>query len=207
MSYWWWVSTPETCRAAYRNVINWIQSHLFGKLLSLWKNITNEYPETCRTAYRNVINWIHSHLFGKLLNLWKNTTNEYPETCRTAYRNVRNRIQSHLVGKLLNLIHDARTREYKKVLIILEVSGYIFEKRTDAKFHENLSSVETSCSIRTDRKMDGRTNGQTDKTNLTVAFGKFASSAKNRKTAIRATIPEKKYIVRVFIYVAPLCVG
>jgi len=23
-SSWWWVSTPETCRAAYRNVINWI---------------------------------------------------------------------------------------------------------------------------------------------------------------------------------------
>jgi len=28
-SSWWWVSTPETCRAAYRNVLNWIQSHLF----------------------------------------------------------------------------------------------------------------------------------------------------------------------------------
>ena len=23
-SSWWWVSTPETCRAAYRNIINWI---------------------------------------------------------------------------------------------------------------------------------------------------------------------------------------
>jgi hypothetical protein len=23
-SSWWWVSTPETCRAAYKNVINWI---------------------------------------------------------------------------------------------------------------------------------------------------------------------------------------
>jgi len=21
---WWWVSTPETCRAAYRDIINWI---------------------------------------------------------------------------------------------------------------------------------------------------------------------------------------
>jgi len=30
-SSWWWVSTPETCRAAYRNIINWIQSHLVGK--------------------------------------------------------------------------------------------------------------------------------------------------------------------------------
>ena len=26
-SSWWWVSTPETCRAAYRNIINWI-SHI-----------------------------------------------------------------------------------------------------------------------------------------------------------------------------------
>jgi len=23
-SSWWWVSTSETCRVAYRNVINWI---------------------------------------------------------------------------------------------------------------------------------------------------------------------------------------
>ena len=28
------MSTPETCRAAYRNVINWIQSHLVGQLLN-----------------------------------------------------------------------------------------------------------------------------------------------------------------------------
>ena len=34
MSSWWWVSTPETCRAAYRNVINRIQSHLVGQLLN-----------------------------------------------------------------------------------------------------------------------------------------------------------------------------
>jgi len=32
-SSWWCVSTPETCRAAYRKVINWIQSHPFGKQL------------------------------------------------------------------------------------------------------------------------------------------------------------------------------
>jgi len=23
-SSWWWESTPEICRAAYRNIINWI---------------------------------------------------------------------------------------------------------------------------------------------------------------------------------------
>ena len=27
-SSWWWVSTPKTCRAAYRNVINWIRNML-----------------------------------------------------------------------------------------------------------------------------------------------------------------------------------
>jgi len=34
-SAWWWVSTLETCRAVYRYVINWIQSHLVGQLLSI----------------------------------------------------------------------------------------------------------------------------------------------------------------------------
>ena len=29
------MSTPETCRATYRNVINWIQSHLVWQLLNL----------------------------------------------------------------------------------------------------------------------------------------------------------------------------
>jgi len=33
-SSWWWVSTTETCRDAYRNVINWIQSHFVGQLLN-----------------------------------------------------------------------------------------------------------------------------------------------------------------------------
>ena len=32
------MSTPETCRAAYRNVINLIQSHLVGQLLNLIVN-------------------------------------------------------------------------------------------------------------------------------------------------------------------------
>ena len=35
LSSWWWVSTPETCRAVYRYVINWIQSHLVGQLFNL----------------------------------------------------------------------------------------------------------------------------------------------------------------------------
>ena len=34
-SFWWWVSTPETCRAVYVYVINWIQSHLLGNY-SIW---------------------------------------------------------------------------------------------------------------------------------------------------------------------------
>jgi len=40
MNSWWWVLTPKTCRAAYRNVINWIQSHLVGQLFnSKWIHI------------------------------------------------------------------------------------------------------------------------------------------------------------------------
>jgi len=43
-SSWWWVSTPETCRAAYRNIINWIQPHLVGQLLnSIHDERTHEY--------------------------------------------------------------------------------------------------------------------------------------------------------------------
>ena len=37
-SSWWWMSTPETCRVAYRNIINWIQLHLFGQLLKNYEN-------------------------------------------------------------------------------------------------------------------------------------------------------------------------
>ena len=36
----WWMVTPKTCRAAYRNVINWIQWHLVGQLFnSKWIHI------------------------------------------------------------------------------------------------------------------------------------------------------------------------
>ena len=34
-SSWWWVSTAETCRAAYRNVINWISRNLLDNY-SIW---------------------------------------------------------------------------------------------------------------------------------------------------------------------------
>jgi len=43
-SSWWWVSTPETCRTVYRNVINWIQSHLVGQFFNLIHDArTHEY--------------------------------------------------------------------------------------------------------------------------------------------------------------------
>ena len=35
-SSWRWVSTPETCRAVYRNVMNWTQSHLVGQSFNLF---------------------------------------------------------------------------------------------------------------------------------------------------------------------------
>jgi len=33
-SSWWWVSTPEICRAGYTIVMNWIQLQIFGKFLN-----------------------------------------------------------------------------------------------------------------------------------------------------------------------------
>ena len=43
-SSWRWVSTPETCRAVYRYLINWIQSHLVGQIFDLIHNArTHEY--------------------------------------------------------------------------------------------------------------------------------------------------------------------
>ena len=48
----WWVSTPETCRAAYRNVINWIQSHFVGKLV----NFTTVFFNSCSMNDLWVIN-------------------------------------------------------------------------------------------------------------------------------------------------------
>ena len=45
-SSWWWVSTLETCRAVYRNTINWIQSHIVGQLLNFIHDArTHEYKK------------------------------------------------------------------------------------------------------------------------------------------------------------------
>ena len=43
-SWWWVVSAAETCRAIYRSIINWIQSHLVGQLFNLIHDArTHEY--------------------------------------------------------------------------------------------------------------------------------------------------------------------
>jgi hypothetical protein len=47
-----------------------------------------------------------------------------------------------------------------------EFPGQIFEKYSNVKFHEDPSSGESSCSVRTDGGLDG----QTDMTKLIVAF-------------------------------------
>jgi hypothetical protein len=45
-SSWWWVSTPETRRATYRNIINWTQSHLVGQVLNLtWRKLLSYLPK------------------------------------------------------------------------------------------------------------------------------------------------------------------
>ena len=63
-SYWWWVSTPETCRAAYRNVINWIQSHLFGQLLNSIHNARTRVYKKPLAEFANLI-------FFNEISLWR----------------------------------------------------------------------------------------------------------------------------------------
>jgi hypothetical protein len=52
-SSWWWVSTPETCSAVCRNIINWTESRLVGRLLNLIHDArTHEYKmlQVCNNA-------------------------------------------------------------------------------------------------------------------------------------------------------------
>jgi len=57
-SSWWWVSTHETCRDAYRNVMNWISRMLLGQWLnSIHDARTREYK----------ICWRHSNMEGGLI--------------------------------------------------------------------------------------------------------------------------------------------
>jgi len=57
---------------------------------------------------------------------------------------------------------------------------HIFEKHPSIKFDENLSSRGPSYLIRSERWTDGKTDGQTDMTELIVDFHNFANSSKNR---------------------------
>jgi hypothetical protein len=54
----------------------------------------------------------------------------------------------------------------------LEFSRQIFEKYLNTKFHENPSSGSRVVPC-------GRTNGQTDMTKVTVAFGNFVKERRN----------------------------
>ena len=69
--------------------------------------------------------------------------------------------------------------------MILEILGQIFEKYWDIKFHQNPSSLEPSCSMRTER----RTYKRTDVTKLTVAFRNFANAPKNIPDCLRGISP------------------
>jgi len=54
-SFCWWVSTPETCRAACRNIIIWIQSHIVGQLLNTLPHISSRSPCDCSVGEVRVI--------------------------------------------------------------------------------------------------------------------------------------------------------
>jgi len=76
-SSWWWVSTPETCRAVYRYVINWIQSsscwttikfNTFSIETPTWSGLrsnsefTSEIPPTVRL---NQVTWPTNSITGR----------------------------------------------------------------------------------------------------------------------------------------------
>jgi hypothetical protein len=63
----------------------------------------------------------------------------------------------------------------------VEHCGQRFEKYSYSKFRKNPCSGGggPSCSMRTDRHTDGRTDGKANIKNLIVAFRKFANVSKN----------------------------
>ena len=66
----WWLSTPETCRAAYRNVINWIQSHLVGQLLhSIHDARTHVYKKSCMRCHKTLFS-LSDRQKSPLIVLW-----------------------------------------------------------------------------------------------------------------------------------------
>jgi len=59
------VLTPETCTAAYRNVINWIQSHFVGQLLNL--NTRFSFSRAAIQGY--IFLFIERHTFNEKKNM------------------------------------------------------------------------------------------------------------------------------------------
>jgi hypothetical protein len=55
----WWVSTPETCRADYRSLINWKQSHLVGQLFNLIHYAQTHEYKILKTLSGPCV-WFHS---------------------------------------------------------------------------------------------------------------------------------------------------
>jgi len=140
-SSWWWMSTPETCRAysltAWRRVLleklTGLQlvkkfpafhgTRRFITALTSARHLSLSWPSSIQSIYPHPTSWrsilmLSTHLRlglpGDLL------PSGFPSS-RAAYRNSINWIQSHLVGQLLKLIHDARTHEYKKLPLSLSV--------------------------------------------------------------------------------------
>jgi len=64
MCSWWWVDLPpETCRAVYRNIINCIQLHLVGQLLTLIHDARTQEHKIARLQFKThwhlmLVEWI-----------------------------------------------------------------------------------------------------------------------------------------------------
>ena len=71
----------------------------------------------------------------------------------------------------------------------LEIFRHIFEKYSNIKFREDTPSGRQVITCgRTDRRVDGQTEGQ-NMTKLTVAFSQFCESAKKFKKKHGTALP------------------
>ena len=75
-SSWWWVSTSETCRVAYRNIINWISRFRLVQHRDKRRQATNLLilsphrhgnPQPQKVSALNYNNWNEEHKFQRFI--------------------------------------------------------------------------------------------------------------------------------------------
>ena len=117
-SSWWWVSTPQTCRAAYRNVINWIQSHLVGQLL----NSNTSWNSSLILNFTVLISMYRYHYFMQN-NQLKHTYIIHTILLALCYCNIF-RPSSCLLNRILHLAHILLTLLLKWIILTAEMNQF-----------------------------------------------------------------------------------